>query len=366
MTSQQQRRVGVGVGVGVGGGAGALLLLLLLLGGGGGGGGGGERPQLIRLAEAFHGPGSATGSSALRQCPQRFSPAAAGACCTSCGKRKSQTAARVAAAAAAGGVEDDGGGVTGDRTEERVLMKLSLRDDLSEDEQMDFIDKELNILSEDGDKVKVFGSWMSSDLVGRKAITSGDELRRKRASGGVLSDEEEAQLVFADGVKFMKQGLYTEAKDMLEAAIDMQGFQSQRGGEMALWLAEALQGTGSVEDSKQLLRRLSRHPVGEVRRVSAELLFIAEAPDLRAIGKEGNESSATADLVSELTLVMKGASSPAMVQGGDAVEQKQLTAETAEADVSDGEIGAGRVALYTACLLAITAAGSALLLPHGP
>ena len=82
------------------------------------------------------------------------------------------------------------------------------------------------------------------------------------------------------GVKGMRAGEYRAAVTAFTQAIAAYpgGMTSRKGGEYAVWLAQALHAKGQTDEAKELLVSIEKHPDGDVRSVADSVLYIYQAP----------------------------------------------------------------------------------------
>eukprot|EP00617_Octactis_speculum_P019123 CAMPEP_0185762514 /NCGR_PEP_ID=MMETSP1174-20130828/21477_1 /TAXON_ID=35687 /ORGANISM="Dictyocha speculum, Strain CCMP1381" /LENGTH=237 /DNA_ID=CAMNT_0028444219 /DNA_START=494 /DNA_END=1207 /DNA_ORIENTATION=+ len=146
------------------------------------------------------------------------------------------------------------------------------------EEEMDRIDDlSMNRPANIGrDKVKMWGVWLDADLVGRKA---------GKNQAAFLTDEVDddtmAERIFSVGVTQMKLGEYAAAGGLFNRAVGLVGgSSSRRGGEIALWEAQAVHANGDVAAALRLLKGLEQHMDSSVGKVAGEIRYIFEAPKL--------------------------------------------------------------------------------------
>ena len=141
-------------------------------------------------------------------------------------------------------------------------------------------------------KVKMFGAWLDSGLAGvkasdRKRIVAALEQSREGGPDSEvagLSDDAKGELFYAEAVERMNKGDYVTSVAMLNRAVQYAGKPTRRGGQMQLWLAQALHASGREGERQkayELLRALKTHPDRDVRRVAPEILYIYQAPKLK-------------------------------------------------------------------------------------
>jgi len=123
-------------------------------------------------------------------------------------------------------------------------------------------------------KVRVMGAKLDADVAGTQALDA------KFAT-------EEHERLFQAGVKGMRKGEYRAATTAFTQAIAAYpgGMTSRKGGEYAVWLAQALHARGQTDEAKELLKSFEKHPDGDVRSVADSVLYIYQAPELK-LGEE--------------------------------------------------------------------------------
>eukprot|EP00752_Nemacystus_decipiens_P016317 g14592.t1 len=138
------------------------------------------------------------------------------------------------------------------------------------------------------DKVKVFGAWLDADVAGRKAGQGNKaaDLIARADRGEELSDAEKAEVFYEEAISVMRRRDCDNAVVLLEKAVALAGEDSRRGGEFKLWAAQALQEAGRNKQAVGVLKSLKGHRDLDVRKVGAELLYIAQAPKLALNDKD--------------------------------------------------------------------------------
>lgn len=139
----------------------------------------------------------------------------------------------------------------------------------------------------EGKKVRMFGAKLDAGFAGVRA-TSSSKIRQVLAAynngtstEGLASSDEQAEIFYASAVEKMNRGYYDDAVKLLNRASYFAGVASRKGGEMQLWLGQALYAAGRPGDAKKLLLALKAHPDRDVAKVSKELVFILSAPTLQ-------------------------------------------------------------------------------------
>lgn len=85
---------------------------------------------------------------------------------------------------------------------------------------------------------------------------------------------------FQAGRTALEQGQYRQSVENLEEAVKLVTLGSRDGGDAQLWLVMAYQAVGKYQEATSLCRKLTRHPDGEIRKQSKQVLYILEAPRL--------------------------------------------------------------------------------------
>lgn len=131
------------------------------------------------------------------------------------------------------------------------------------------------------EQVRMFGARLDASMAGAKAVSRAKiiaVLRDEEDTG--VSVTEKAEIFYAEGVEAMNRGNYERSVELLNRAVSFSGLASRRGGQMQLWLAQALHAAGQTAKSVRLLASAEAHPDRDVRTVAAELRFIIQAPKL--------------------------------------------------------------------------------------
>ena len=141
---------------------------------------------------------------------------------------------------------------------------------------------------EEGKQVRMFGAKLDAGFAGTRAsnpkviravLKAYDE--KKDTEGSYASNDEQAEIFYASAVEKMNKGFYDDAVKRLNRASYFAGVASRRGGQMQLWLGQALYAAGRRGDALKLLLALKAHPDRDVAKVSKELVFILKAPELQ-------------------------------------------------------------------------------------
>jgi tetratricopeptide (TPR) repeat protein len=83
------------------------------------------------------------------------------------------------------------------------------------------------------------------------------------------------------GKQALERGFPQDAIQALETALDQSYPQSYLGGEIQIWLATAYEATGQHQAAMDRCRQLRQHPDPRIRKQSADILYIWEAPVLQ-------------------------------------------------------------------------------------
>ena len=86
---------------------------------------------------------------------------------------------------------------------------------------------------------------------------------------------------FALGQKALEQGFPLDAIAAFQTALDQGYPQSYLGGEIQIWLATAYEAAGQHQAALDRCRQLRSHPHPNIRKQSADILYIWEAPALQ-------------------------------------------------------------------------------------
>ena len=141
---------------------------------------------------------------------------------------------------------------------------------------------------EEGKQVRMFGAKLDAGFAGTRAsnpkiiraVLKAYEDKRD-TEGSYASNDEQAEIFYASAVEKMNKGFYDDAVKRLNRASYFAGVASRRGGQMQLWLGQALYAAGRRGDALKLLLALKAHPDRDVAKVSKELVFILKAPELQ-------------------------------------------------------------------------------------
>ncbi|CBJ48304.1 conserved unknown protein [Ectocarpus siliculosus] len=158
------------------------------------------------------------------------------------------------------------------------------------EESLDAIDDVFmdRLPGEGREKVKIFGAWLDADVAGRKAGQGNRAagLIARMKNGEELTDQEKAEIFYEEAIALMRRRDCDASVALLDKAVDLAGADSRRGGEFKLWAAQALQGVNRNNQAVEVLKSLKSHRDFDVRKVSAELLYIAQAPQLALNGED--------------------------------------------------------------------------------
>mmetsp|Transcript_38298 Transcript_38298/g.88342 ORF Transcript_38298/g.88342 Transcript_38298/m.88342 type:complete len:212 (+) Transcript_38298:94-729(+) len=130
----------------------------------------------------------------------------------------------------------------------------------------------------------MFGVWLDADVAGRQV--SKREVEAAQDPTSEISEDDKAEIFFAEGTRLMKRGDFASAAALYERAVDLVSADTRRGGEYSLWLAQAMHAAGDEGEAVSLLRALEKsHRDRAVSVVAAEILYIFTAPKLE-LGKD--------------------------------------------------------------------------------
>jgi tetratricopeptide (TPR) repeat protein len=91
----------------------------------------------------------------------------------------------------------------------------------------------------------------------------------------------DAKTQYESGKQAFERGQYRQSVEYLEKAVNLEGRNSQLGGEMQLWLISAYQAAGQQREAIALCEQLDKHPDLQTRKQSRRLLYILKAPKLQ-------------------------------------------------------------------------------------
>jgi len=122
-------------------------------------------------------------------------------------------------------------------------------------------------------KVSLFGARLDDDVAGQ-------EFKGTKA-------KEEYEKLFEAGVALMKRGEYKKAVTAFTRATACApgGLTGRKGGQYAIYLAQALDAANRKKEAVGLLQRCEAHPDADVRKVADSVLYIMQAPELK-LGEE--------------------------------------------------------------------------------
>ncbi|MGB3312737.1 MAG: hypothetical protein WBG32_02695 [Nodosilinea sp.] len=90
-----------------------------------------------------------------------------------------------------------------------------------------------------------------------------------------------AKVQLASGQAAFERGSYREAVECFEEAVQLAKAATPLGGEIQTWLVNAYSAVGRQQDAIALCQILTRHPHLETRKLSKNLLYILQAPQLQ-------------------------------------------------------------------------------------
>jgi len=118
-------------------------------------------------------------------------------------------------------------------------------------------------------RVNKFGARLDEDVAGETVATA--------------ERTEKHEQLFDLGLKLMRRGEYKEAVTAYTQATAAApgGMGNRKGGQYAIYLAQALQAAGRKKEAVGLLQRCEAHPDPDVRKISNNVLYIMQAPELK-------------------------------------------------------------------------------------
>ena len=118
-------------------------------------------------------------------------------------------------------------------------------------------------------RVTVFGARLDDDVAG----------------SGILDKErqEDHERLFESGVKLMTRGEYSMAVTAFTRATAAVpgGLTGRKGGQYAIYLAQALQAADRKQQAVGLLKRCEAHPDKDIRKIADSVLYVMQAPELK-------------------------------------------------------------------------------------
>ena len=118
-------------------------------------------------------------------------------------------------------------------------------------------------------KVSVFGARLDDDVAGEAVLNK--------------ARQEEHERLFESGISLMRRGEYKSAVTIFTRATAAApgGLSGRKGGQYAIYLAQALQAADRKKEAVGLLKRCESHPDGDVRKIADNVLYIMQAPELK-------------------------------------------------------------------------------------
>mmetsp|Transcript_34401 Transcript_34401/g.103657 ORF Transcript_34401/g.103657 Transcript_34401/m.103657 type:complete len:287 (-) Transcript_34401:2-862(-) len=147
----------------------------------------------------------------------------------------------------------------------------------------------------EGKQVRMFGAKLDAGFAGARASSKATiravlkAYADDEAYAGEASNDEQAEIFYSSAVEQMNRGRYDEATKLLNRGCYFAGVGTRRGGQMQLWLGQALSAANRRGEALKLMDALKAHPDRDVRKVAKELLFIMKAPPLQ-LGEESRVS----------------------------------------------------------------------------
>mmetsp|Transcript_2700 Transcript_2700/g.3690 ORF Transcript_2700/g.3690 Transcript_2700/m.3690 type:complete len:257 (+) Transcript_2700:50-820(+) len=137
--------------------------------------------------------------------------------------------------------------------------------------------------SSEQETVRMFGAKLDVGLAGSRAVSRAEiqSVLKEDTSTEKLPAATKAEIFYAEAVDTLNRGNYKRSVELLSRACWFAGTGSRRGGQMQLWLAQALYAADNRSQSFRLLTALEKHPDRDVRTVASELGFILQAPELK-------------------------------------------------------------------------------------
>ncbi|MFM7603156.1 MAG: tetratricopeptide repeat protein [Pseudanabaena sp.] len=95
-----------------------------------------------------------------------------------------------------------------------------------------------------------------------------------------ISAEQLASELYQKGVSNFESGNYQQAITLLDRARALAILETNLGGEILIWLANAYDADGKTDEAIAICRSLKKHPVSSVRKSARYMLGILTAPQL--------------------------------------------------------------------------------------
>jgi len=98
----------------------------------------------------------------------------------------------------------------------------------------------------------------------------------------VKQRDEKARMEILKGKKEYNKGNYSDSAAFFKSAADCTTSDTLIGGEAKMWLALAFDGSGKIDEARNIYRELKdNHPLPSIRTQAGNLLYILEAPKLK-------------------------------------------------------------------------------------
>ena len=98
-----------------------------------------------------------------------------------------------------------------------------------------------------------------------------------------VSAEQLASQLYQQGIADFERGNYQQAIALLERARALAILETDLGGDILVWLANAYDAVGKTEEAIALCRSLKKHPPNTVRKSARYMLGIFTAPPLKKL-----------------------------------------------------------------------------------
>jgi len=122
-------------------------------------------------------------------------------------------------------------------------------------------------------RVSKFGARLDGDIASEDLATA----------RGAKKAKEEHEILFDEGITLMRRGQYKLSVSAFTRATAAApgGLTGRKGGQYAVYLAQALQAAGRKKEAAGLLQKCESHPDKDVRKVAESVLYIMQAPELK-------------------------------------------------------------------------------------
>lgn len=118
-------------------------------------------------------------------------------------------------------------------------------------------------------RVRVGGAALDDDIAGENVLSA--------------TRQAEDEILFDAGIKLMRRGEYKAAVTAFTQATAAApgGMSNRRGGQYAIYLAQALAAAERKKEAVALLKRCEAHSDADVRKTADNVLYIMQAPELK-------------------------------------------------------------------------------------